>query len=66
MQNELVIKHFDKGPNLIEGNITLIDEEGNKLFSGAKIYLCACGRSSNKPFCDGTHKEPLKNVGITP
>ena len=27
-------------------------------------YWCACGRSSNQPFCDGSHKdtsfEPLK------
>jgi CDGSH-type Zn-finger protein len=21
------------------------------------IYICACGLSKNKPFCDGTHKK---------
>ena len=28
----------------------LIEAEGDEL------YLCRCGASSNKPFCDGSHK----------
>jgi len=24
--------------------------------NGEKIYLCACGLSGNKPYCDGTHE----------
>ena len=24
--------------------------------SGKTYYWCACGRSANQPFCDGTHK----------
>ncbi len=27
-----------------------------------EYYWCACGRSSNQPFCDGSHK----GTGITP
>ena len=31
-----------------------------------KYWWCACGRSSNQPFCDGSHKdtglEPLRFV----
>ncbi|MFC1553089.1 CDGSH iron-sulfur domain-containing protein [candidate division KSB1 bacterium] len=27
-----------------------------------KYYWCACGRSKNQPFCDGSHK----GTGITP
>ncbi len=26
------------------------------LKEGDKVYWCACGRSSNQPFCDGSHK----------
>ncbi len=27
-----------------------------------KVFWCACGRSENQPFCDGSHK----GTGITP
>jgi len=27
-----------------------------ELKKGADYYFCACGRSSNQPFCDGSHK----------
>lgn len=30
--------------------------------AGKKYFWCACGRSKNQPFCDGSHK----GTGITP
>jgi len=30
--------------------------------AGKTYYWCACGRSANQPFCDGSHKA----VGMTP
>ena len=30
--------------------------------AGKTYFWCACGRSANQPFCDGSHKDP----GITP
>ncbi len=30
--------------------------------AGKKYFWCACGRSANQPFCDGSHKE----VGLSP
>ena len=42
---------------MIEGPITVVDAAGNefKLGEGA-AFLCRCGQSANKPFCDGSHK----------
>lgn len=33
-----------------------------QLTAGEKYAFCACGRSSNQPFCDGSHK----GTGLTP
>ena len=30
--------------------------------AGKKYFWCACGRSKNQPFCDGSHK----GTGLTP
>jgi CDGSH-type Zn-finger protein len=45
------------GPLRIEGDITIVDHEGNAfgLAGRTAIALCRCGHSENKPFCDGTH-----------
>ncbi|MFC7392816.1 CDGSH iron-sulfur domain-containing protein [Scopulibacillus cellulosilyticus] len=51
------IKTVKNGPFFIHGNIELLDEEGNPLTENKRIALCRCGRSKNKPFCDGTHKK---------
>ena len=39
--------------------LTLIDPTGKKIdVSGEKkIFLCRCGGSKNKPFCDDSHLE---------
>lgn len=28
-----------------------------ELTAGKTVYWCACGRSNNQPFCDGSHKD---------
>jgi CDGSH-type Zn-finger protein len=33
-----------------------------ELKAGEEYYFCACGKSSNQPFCDGSHK----GTGFTP
>lgn len=47
----------NNGPLRIEGDFKIVDQAGNTwdLSGRAKIGLCRCGQSANKPFCDGTH-----------
>ena len=45
------------GPFLIQGNFTIKDAQGNEYtVEGDVVALCRCGQSSEKPFCDGTHR----------
>lgn len=46
----------DNGPLRILGAITVVDAEGKTVLEGEEVYLCRCGNSKNKPFCDGSHK----------
>jgi CDGSH iron-sulfur domain-containing protein 3 len=34
----------------------------HEIAAGKTYYWCACGRSANQPFCDGSHK----TVGMAP
>jgi len=45
------------GPIMLEGEIDLFDAEGNQVPTKKKVFLCRCGHSINKPFCDGSHKK---------
>ena len=49
----------ENGPYLIEtgGRKVVVTRGGREeVVERAVIALCRCGQSSNKPFCDGTHK----------
>lgn len=62
------------GPYLVTGNIPLAKQiiatnaegeseswtQGQRFPAREKYWLCRCGQSKNKPFCDGTHA----NVGF--
>jgi CDGSH-type Zn-finger protein len=52
------ITALDDGPYLVKGPVALLDADGNEfLTQRATLALCRCGRSTNKPFCDGTHSK---------
>ncbi len=44
------------GPYEVTGALELVYPDGEAIKpSAAQVYLCRCGRSANKPFCDGSH-----------
>ena len=45
------------GPYIVQGNVTLIDLDGNAYDVDRTIALCRCGLSATKPFCDGSHRK---------
>jgi CDGSH-type Zn-finger protein len=44
------------GPNYLRGNIVLKYGDDVTL-TDTRMALCRCGASSNKPFCDNSHKK---------
>jgi CDGSH-type Zn-finger protein/uncharacterized Fe-S cluster protein YjdI len=43
------------GPLRVRGNLEITSGTGRVVARVASTYLCRCGGSAKKPFCDGTH-----------
>lgn len=50
------------GPLHLDGPFTLVGADGTRL-SGTSAWLCRCGRSRSKPFCDSSHLEGFEAEG---
>ena len=69
--NEYKIEIQENGPYMVQGNLPLVrksqisSEHGEPMTwqktgeeeTKERYFLCRCGQSSNKPFCDGTHNK---------
>ena len=55
----VTVKVITDGPLKVEGECLVQDAQGNPIpgKGGDSIFLCRCGSSANKPFCDGGHKK---------
>jgi len=51
------------GPIWIKGGIPVESSDGTQYEVRNRQTLCRCGKSENKPFCDGTHREIGFNDG---
>jgi CDGSH-type Zn-finger protein len=54
----VTITSTHNGPYMIEGPARVVDADGQEydLTDQTTIFLCRCGGSGTKPFCDGTHE----------
>jgi len=60
------IKVNNNGSLRIEGDFQITDKEGNVYDLGGRtvVSLCRCGKSANKPFCDGSHKGHFEHDAV--
>ena len=45
----------EHGPLWVRGGIPVVSADGTQYTVRNRLTLCRCGKSSNKPFCDGSH-----------
>jgi len=56
MSNQPVhITPTENGPLLVEGPVVVQQPDGTVIRDANKVFLCRCGFSEKKPFCDGSH-----------
>ena len=54
---DVTIRTIRNGPYEVKGPVKLVDGKGGAFTATEDpVYLCRCGQSQNKPFCDGSHK----------
>lgn len=56
---EVKITALKNGPLEVAGGAKLFDHQGKEYVEDQidPMYLCRCGHSKNKPFCDGSHED---------
>jgi hypothetical protein len=55
-KSQAIIEVIDSGPLKISGNIFLKDMQKGTEDYPKEIFLCRCGKSDNKPYCDDSHR----------
>ena len=56
MSDSVKITALANGPIQVEGAVEVTGANGVTRQLD-KAYLCRCGHSNSKPFCDGSHKK---------
>lgn len=54
--SDVKITALTDGPLEVAGEVEILAADGSLIKETSKSYLCRCGHSEKKPFCDGAHK----------
>jgi CDGSH-type Zn-finger protein len=57
---------LSNGSLKVEGDFEIVDKNGNlyDLAGRTVVSICRCGLSTNKPFCDGSHKGHFEHEAV--
>ncbi len=50
------LRLMQNGPIILRGDVVIVDGNDVPLLQDARVALCRCGQSKNKPFCDNSHR----------
>ena len=53
----LAVKPLRNGPLMVAGALEVVSGTGRTVARATETYLCRCGASAKKPYCDGSHKK---------
>lgn len=56
IKDEQIVEVVKGGPLMVYGNIKVKSHDGTESSKHRVTAFCRCGASSNKPYCDGSHK----------
>ncbi len=54
---ELTVQPTKNGPLHVIGNLEVVSGTGRTVHKTTDAWLCRCGHSKNKPYCDGSHNK---------
>ncbi len=52
----LNVEPAPNGSLKVTGNLEIVSGTGRTVNKATQVWLCRCGQSQNKPYCDGSHK----------
>lgn len=51
------LKIVENGPIVVDASAIALSGGAGEGSKNGPLYLCRCGQSANKPYCDGTHRK---------